>query len=321
MKDPKEKEHRISNLKDMINNVTDDAMSLDDIEEDSELIDYLNHEKNFNELEIDDEFIYHPGDDNIYAVNLEENPIDEDFIINTPKPSEENLKSAPEEFEEIEDEITGEISEGFDSLLNAKIGRTPVIGMVSSILGLVFIVISAVIFSSRSEKVIDNVMSGESTFMSVIFAVIGLLLLLYGLYRVIGFKNPLSNIQSSIDTIDNNKKEEKTETPGNVIPKSNIPLDKESYKIGEFNFKDLKKSLKKPNTLSKPKTTPLEENIEDIPPAKEKPDSKKGLTAEEIDEIEYRKVISDSESIDDIFAEVEDIDDIEIISIDTKEEQ
>ena len=46
MKDSKEKEHRISNLKDMINNVKEDAKnSNDELEEDSELINYLNQDK------------------------------------------------------------------------------------------------------------------------------------------------------------------------------------------------------------------------------------------------------------------------------------
>ena len=85
MKDSKEKEHRISNLKDMINNVKDESDNLD-IEEDAELIDYLNEDTtDFGDLEIDDEFIYRPGDDKENAINLEEKPIDEDFIIKTPK--------------------------------------------------------------------------------------------------------------------------------------------------------------------------------------------------------------------------------------------
>ena len=45
MKESKEKEHRISNLKDMIDNVKDDSSLYDDMEEDSELIDYLNHDE------------------------------------------------------------------------------------------------------------------------------------------------------------------------------------------------------------------------------------------------------------------------------------
>ena len=74
MKDSKEKEHRISNLKDMINNVKDEPIKdeFDDIEEDNELINYLNEtEEVYDELEIDDEFIYHPGDKIDSAVNLE----------------------------------------------------------------------------------------------------------------------------------------------------------------------------------------------------------------------------------------------------------
>ena len=83
MKDSKEKEHRISNLKNMISNIKeDDPKSFEGIEEDSELINYLNEEQaEFEELEIDDEFIYRPGDEDSNAVNLEEDQIDEDFII------------------------------------------------------------------------------------------------------------------------------------------------------------------------------------------------------------------------------------------------
>ena len=83
----------------------------------------------------------------------------------------------------------------------------------------------------------------------------------------------------------------------------------------------MKNNLKKPKTISKPKPAPIEENIDDIPPAREKPEEKKGLTAEEIEEIEYEKAVLDSESIDDIFAEVENIEDIPIISVDSEEEK
>ena len=87
MKDSKDKEHRISNLKDMINNVNEDEdTSYDDIEEDKELIRYLNEDREgYGDLEIDDEFIYHPDEDTKNAVNLEENPIDDEFLIKTPK--------------------------------------------------------------------------------------------------------------------------------------------------------------------------------------------------------------------------------------------
>ena len=324
MKDSKEKEHRISNLKDMINNIKDEPVEeeFDEIEEDNELINYLNeNEKVYDELEIDDEFIYHPGDEVDSAVNLEENPIDDTYIIKTPKVSEEASSDAEIDAEEISDEIANEITENFDYILNAKIGRTPLIGVASTILGLIFIVFAAITFESRSDRIIDNVISGETTFIFVILLIIGLLLLIYGLYRVLGLKNPLSHITDSIDSIENENQDTpaKTEKANeNIIPKSNIPLDKESYKIGEFDFDELKNNLKKPKTISKPQTAPIEENINNIPHAREKSKENKGLTAEEI---EYEQIIRDNESIDDIFAEVEEIEDIPIISIDSQEEK
>ena len=325
MKDSKEKEHRISDLKNMIDNVIDeDNSNYEDIEEDSELIDYLNESKNdYKDLEIDDEFIYHPDNDKNYAANLEENPIDEDFLIKTPNENDDSVVSENRELDnEGSEEITGEISDSFDNVMNAKIGTTPVLGVISTILGLIFIVISAITFNSRSEKIVDNVISGESTFIAVIFIIIGLLLLIYGIYKVIGLKNPLENISNSINSIDHEEKvktEDVEKEDEKVIPKSNIPLDKESFKIGEFNFGELKKSFKRSKSNSKPKTTPIEENLDDIPPAREKPEERKGLTTEEIEEIEYEKVKLENESIDDIFAEVEGIEDIPLNSDNSKE--
>ena len=168
MRDSKEKEHRISNLKDMIDNVKDEKEDeYDDIEEDSELIEYLNEDNtNYDELGIDDEFIYHPGDEDIDAVNLEENPVDEEFIIKTPKNKdiEEN-----DEYYDFDDDFVGEISDGFDNVINAKIKGRSILAIVSSILGVIFLIISVFIFNSRSDRVIDNVVAGESSFMFVIF--------------------------------------------------------------------------------------------------------------------------------------------------------
>ena len=316
MKDSKEKEHRISNLKDMINNVANNEVNADyeEFEEDMELINYLNEDHvDYEDLEIDDEFIYRPGNEDGTAINLEENNINEDFLIKTPKEEKEGEDSS--ENEEYVDDFTSEVSEGFDTIVHAKIGRTPILAVVGSFLGLLLIVISAILFSSRSDRVID---SGETNFISVIFLIFGLLLLGYGIYKIFGFKNPLEGMSNSIDSIENNEKPESTvkeEPKEKVIPKSNIPLDKESYKIGEFNIKDLKNKFRKHSTPKKP-APPTQEELDKIPPAREKPDEKKGLTAKEIEEIEYEQAIRENESIDDIFAEVEDFEDIPIISVD-----
>lgn len=314
MKDSKEKEHRISNLKDMIDNVTTE--SYDEMEEDSELIDYLNGPNtDFEESEIDDEFIYHPGDEYNDALNLEETPIDEDYIIKAPK--SEDVKK--DEYTNMEGDLVGDISENFDNVINAKIKGRPVLAIVSSIIGFVLIIIAIFIFESRSDRVIDNVVAGESSFMFVIFLVIGVFLLIYGVYKLFNIKNPFEKITSSINTIDRDVKEKKDnantkpeEPSQKPIPKSEIPLDKESYKIGEFDVNDLKTSLKKPTVSNK--KVQFKDTIEDLPPAKEK-----SLSEEEIEEMEYEHAKLESESIDDIFAEVEEIEDMPIISDNSKE--
>lgn len=326
MKGSKEKEHRISNLKDMIDNVKDETVNsnYEEVEEDSELIDYLNEDKvDFDNLEIDDEFIYHPGDEEEYAFNLEDTSIDEDFIIKTPKEEEIEDSSDNSEFDDSED-IIGEMSENFDMFVNAKIGRTPILAIVSSVLGIILVLISIFIFQSRSDRVIDNVVSGETNFISVIVLAIGLLLLIYGIYKIFNLRNPVKGITDSINSIEfgedkkDTEKAKKEETE-KIIPKSNIPLDKDSYKIGEFNIGDLKNKLKKPTTSKKPK--PITEDIDDIPPAKEKEERKKEPIAEEIEEFDYDQAVLDHETIDDIFAEVEDIEDMPIISIDSEDKK
>lgn len=322
MKESKEKEHRISNLKDMINNMNDNDVpeDIEEFEEDIELINYLNENETYDDLEIDDEFIYHPGDEEKNAINLDENNINQDFLIKTPKEKETERESTVENEEIIEDFASG-MSESFDNIVHAKIGRTPILAYISSFLGLFLILISAIIFSSRSDRVIDNVASGETNFISVIFLIFGLLLLIYGIYRVIGLRNPLEGTFTRIDSIETGEKDEsasENEPQEKVIPKSNIPLDKESYKIGEFNIKDIKNKFRK-STTTKKQTPPTQEELDNIPPAREKSTEKKGLTAEEIEELEYEQVVRENETIDDIFAEVEDIDEMPIISIDSED--
>jgi hypothetical protein len=330
MKDSKEKEHRISNLKEMINNIKEsEEIRLDDeIPEDDELINYLNEDPaEFSELEINDEFIYRPSEKNGAAVDLEEEkPIDEEFIIKTPK-VKETEKEEEEEAEEFDEDLVGEISENFDSFINARIGGKPILGIVSAVLGIILIAISIFIFTfRRADRVIDNVVAGETSFVFIIFLAVGALLLFIGLYKLLNIKNPIENLINKADSIDDDDDDQpktpkkKTEKPSpKVIPKSEIPLDKDAYKIGEFNMEEIRKALKKP-TDSKKKAK-IEENLDDIPPAKEKPPEKKGLTSEEIEEMEHDQVILDSESIDDIFAEVEDLEELPIISIDSEDKE
>ena len=314
MKDSKEKENRISNLKNMFDHMNDEEEKqpevdeYDDIEEDEELINFLN--EGMDEYEIDDEYIYHPGEDSSNEINLEdEAEIDEEFIIETDINEKLDNKS------QIVNEPKGlenEINESFDNIVNTKIGEKPIFAVISLILGIIFIISSIIVFNSGTERIVDNVVSGENHFLVVSLIIIGALLIIYGAFKIFNIKNPFQSMFDSMeeDEKDELNKVEEKEKP--TIPKSNIPLDKESYKIGEFEMDDLKNTLK--NSFSKSIDTPkkLEEEEEDIdvenlPPAREKTPDEKGLIKEEIEEKEYEQARLDGESIDDIFADVEDL--------------
>jgi hypothetical protein len=321
MKDSKDKESRISNLKNMFDHMNDEEPEeeseieqddYDDIEEDEELINYLN--ENNDEYEIDDEYIYRPGKDTPEVMNLEENTeIDENFIIET------NINEQLDEKSQVVNEPIGlegdSINENFDNLVNIKIGKRPILAIVSLILGIVFIVASVLVYNSGTDRIIDNVVSGENNFLVVILIIIGILLIIYGIFKIFNFKSPFDNMLESINEAEKEKeslkkvdeKEEKT------IPKSNIPLDKESYKVGEFDMNELKNSLKdsfsKTTNSSQDQSPDDEEDIdvENLPPAREKSDDEKGLIKEEIEERDYEQAKLDGESIDEIFADVEDL--------------
>ena len=323
MKDSKDKENRISNLKNMFDHMNDDETEekseekkdeLDDIEEDEELINFLN--EGMEEYELDDEYIYRPGKESIEAINLEDDAqIDENFIIET------DINEKIDKESQVVNQASGyedAINENFDNMVNLKIGEKPILAIVSLILGIIFIVASVIVFNSGTDRIVDNVVSGENNFLVVLLIIIGALLIIYGLFKILNVKNPFDSMFDSMNDDEEpteklQKAEEKPEEP--TIPKSNIPLDKESYKIGEFDMDELKSSLKKSfsKTVNKPEKTheEVEEEIdvENLPPAREKDPDDKGLIKEEIEERDYEQAQLDGESIDEIFADVEDLKD------------
>ena len=323
MKDSKDKENRISNLKNMFDHMNDDETEekaeekkdeLDDIEEDEELINFLN--EGMEEYELDDKYIYRPGKDSIEAVNLENDAeIDENFIIET------DINEKIDKESQVVNKASGyedAINENFDNMVNFKIGEKPILAIVSLILGIIFIIASVIVFNSGTDRIVDNVVSGENNFLVVLLIIIGALLIIYGLFKILNVKNPFDSMFDSMNEDEEpdeklQKAEEKPEEP--TIPKSNIPLDKESYKIGEFDMDELKSSLKKSfsKTVNKPEKTheEVEEEIdvENLPPAREKDPDDKGLIKEEIEERDYEQAQLDGESIDEIFADVEDLKD------------
>lgn len=271
MKKSKENEHRISNLKDMLNNVKDKDMkevfdeNEDEYEEDEELLNYLH--SNDKEYEINDEFIYHPdstsknlkdseiNNEFIYnpnndsrGINLETHEIDEDYII----------KTKLEDSKFSEDNVEGEISESFDNLVNAKIAGTPIIGIASLCIGALLLIGSVILFTTATDRIVDNVSSGEHSSVVVFMIILGILLIIVGAYKIFGLQ--LNKLSKSIKNVE---KEEKNKT------------------------------FEKPTS-------------KEIPQAKERPEEKKGLSQKEIEELEYEKASLDNESIDEIFSNVDD---------------
>lgn len=359
MKDSKEKEHRISHLKDLMEGVKETSEEkpedADEVEEyeivdADELIHELNaeeaedfEEKEEETFEIDDEFIYSPNKDSEEAEILEE--IDEDFIITT------EINDSETDHEEDEEDILydsdDKISEQFNNIVHARVGSYPIMAVVSLAVGIILLIVSIFLLSTQtSERVIDSVASGELNVIIVIAAFIGILFIVVGIYKLFSLKNPFGDLTKKIDNIEKEEKKVKKEPQPKkeekkVIPKSKIPLNREDYKIGEFDISSIKTNFKESSSeveeikaikSEKPtfnKTTSIDDEIseeepthkeeEKIEPVKEEKEEKK--TDNDKEDEEYKKAQLDNESIDDIFSGIEEIEDIPIISVNSKDKK
>lgn len=309
MKDSKEKEHHISHLKDLMEGVKetseekpDDADEIEEYEvvDADELIHELNAEEkqNFEEetFEIDDEFIYSPNKDSEEAEILEE--IDEDFIITT------EINDSETDYEEdVLYDSEDKISEQFNNIVHARVGNYPIMAVVSLAVGIILLIVSIfLLITQTSERVIDSVASGELNVIIVIAAFIGILLIIIGIYKLFSLKNPFGDLTKKIDNIEKEEKKSKKEPQikeeeKKVIPKSKIPLNREDYKIGEFDISSIKTNFKESSSdieeikaikSEKPtfnKTTSVDKEIneeepthkeeENIEPVKEEKEEKK----------------------------------------------
>ena len=100
-------------------------------------------------------------------------------------------------------------------------------------------------FIGASDRVIDNVTSGEHNSIVAVMIIIGVLLVIIGAYKIFGFKQA-DKLASSIKNIDREEKAEKKEIEKpkeKIIPKSNIPLDNLT-KLENLTLVNLKKTLK-----------------------------------------------------------------------------
>lgn len=310
MKDSKDKEHRISDLKNMLNNMKEksnenQSLSQEDysnndnqdyeIVDAQDMIDSLSEDYEYDEeLAIDDEYIYNPNkESNNNHRNLEEdNEIDEDFIIKT-NFEESNLEEDSSLDYRTHEEYEGFASEQFDNLVNAKIGKIPLMSLVSVIAGIIFIIGAIITYSNTSQRLIDNVVSGELNVSIVVLLCGGILLIAIGIYKAIGKKSFFKNL-----TLKMEEAEKTTQTKLNkpaTPKKEKKPIKGEAHKIGEFDINEFKEKI------------PEEPNDSEIESSEEK------LSEEELQEIEekeYEKATLDTESIDDIFSDMEEIEDI-----------
>lgn len=320
MKDSEEKEHRISNLKDMMKNVSNDKYAQDSFEEydemedasdddyevvdAEEMIDILSKDYNKypkEELDVNEEFIFKPGKDSEDKDAAFNNEINGEFIIKT-KLEDSDLPQEPQKELDYEEEPKPEfpydeddfLVEKFDGMLNKNIKGYSVIAVASLILGIAFILFSIFLFNFSSPRVVDHVISGETNTTGVIFLLIGLFLTFIGIYKMRVVKNPFEDVVDSIKSVEKDNKNNKTQK--DTIEQKPLANDnKEVKKVGEFDISEFKNKM---DTLQG--TTNNKQNTIS-------------------DEEEYEKAHLDDESIDDIFAEIDDIDDVPIISVDSKE--
>lgn len=321
MKDSKEKEHRISNLRDMMKNVTNDKNAQDSFEEYDELedapdddyevidaeemIDILSKDYNKypkEELDVNEEFLFKPGKESGNNDDAVNDKINSEFIIKT-KLEDSEFPQEPQkdlDYEEPKSDFSYDdedfLMEKFDGMLNKNIKGYSIIAWGSLIFGIILIIFSVFLFNFSSPRLVDNVISGETNTSGVIFLLIGLFLIFIGIYKMKVVKTPFEDVVDSIKSVEkDNGKRDKTQED-NIIQKPLANDNKEVKKVGEFDISEFKNKM---------------DNLQSVD------DTENTLSDEE----EYEKAHLDDESIDDIFAEIEDIDEVPIISVDSKEEK
>lgn len=323
MNDSDEKEIRISNLKDMRDNLSNtnknsfDDEEFNEFENSSDEYEIVDAEDMINtlsedynkysgeELTIDDEFIYKPSEDS----KSDATPLKDDFKIDDNYIIEPKLENSdfPEEDENYKQDSFSfmhsnheeYINEKFDDIVSKKVGNYSILAILGLIIGIVLIIIAILTSLSASQRIIDSVTSGEVNTSVALLILVGFLFIVLSVYKLVSIKSPFDNVIKSMKDVekDTDSKLSKKDNDDVSIEKKTLANDnKKVKKIGEFDISDIKGKIE--NTNGKP--------------------SKKELTEEEI---EYEKAKLDNESIDEIFADMKEIEDVPIISIDSKEEE
>ncbi|MDL2246219.1 hypothetical protein LJB96_01230 [Methanobrevibacter sp. OttesenSCG-928-K11] len=298
--------------------------------------------------EIDDEFIFNPSKSSQKTVVLKDNEIDEDFIVKTTNDDDNDVfpeisdfkedengdfKSIENTFrddevlesEKLDEDDDDELYNQLNKITTLKIKNVSFISILGIVLGVVFIISAIFVISGGSDRIVDNVVSGEVNGTGVFLLFIGIILLIFSTYKGFSLKNPFGDLASSIDNLekDNTKKRKKSSSKEKNHPTPIIeepPIDRDSYKIGEFDIASIKSNLKKPT--SKVESESYKHTVSSIKKdKKEKESITKKTTIKKTIETDG---VTD-QSIDDIFEKLEEVEDIEtsipIVSIDEKVEK
>jgi hypothetical protein len=140
-----------------------------------------------------------------------------------------------EENENIHEELqlSSKIKETISKDSKRKFPILPILGLA---IGILFIMIGTLVFLGNSDKVVDNVISGENSVLSVFIGFIGVIFISLSLLKIFSSRNPFGNVFNVI-------KDFESEDQGNVEVElkdyNNIKVESEDHESTEDNTNEI----------------------------------------------------------------------------------
>ena len=150
-----------------------------------------------------------------------------------------------EENENIHEELqlSSKIKETISKDSKRKFPILPILGLA---IGILFIMIGTLVFLGNSDKVVDNVISGENSVLSVFIGFIGVIFISLSLLKIFSSRNPFGNVFNVIkdfESEDHGNTEVESEDPENVEVElkdyKNIKVESEDYESNEDNTNEI----------------------------------------------------------------------------------
>lgn len=237
------------------------------------------------EISLDDEYIYDPNKTS-----------DEAKILSGEK-DEKFIRKVTDKDENYDDEF---MSKQLESILKTSIGRFSILPIIGTVIGILLVIFGIITLDDISQRVIDNVVSGETSVAAIVLLVLGIIILIVSILKLFNIKTPLSDLGDEIDNIVNDTTTKTTEDTDTDF------FDEFDRKEMEEEFKKFKKSVNPSifkNKIKKPESEPEKTTSKQSTLDEHIPEAKKINKQEEE---EYRRARLDTESIDDIFKDIEE---------------